>query len=211
MASLDHVTTPSPSADRIRSAALTCFAAQGTAATSLRQIAEVAEVSIGLVQHHFGTKAQLVRAVDEHVMTVIAAALAGPMDPTGADPVGEFGRRVITLISEHTDVTDYLGRVLVDGNEFGSVIFDRMVAMGEARWIGHQERGLAPADLDITWASLNPLILVLGAIILRSHVDRHLPEPFTTVSQLGRWEDAVNALIRSGQFGIGGAGQRDGA
>jgi AcrR family transcriptional regulator len=189
------------SAERIRDAALRSFAVHGTASTSLREIAGAAGVSIGLVQHHYGTKARLIKAVDDYVLAVLGAALAAAPGSTPADdPVDEFGHRVVSLIVQRPDVVDYVGRMLIDGNQIGSVIFDGLVAMGEARWNRHAEEQLTRADLDHTWAALNPLILVLGAITLRTHIDRHLPEPFTTATQLARWEDAVNTLIREGQF-----------
>jgi AcrR family transcriptional regulator len=185
---------------RIRDAALTCFAVQGTTNTSLREIAGEAGVSIGLVQHHYGTKGRLIQAVDEHVLAMLGASLAAPPASAAADPVNEFGQRVVNLIAEQPDVIDYVGRMLIDGNQIGSVIFDRLVAMGDARWKRHTEQGLARPDIDHTWAALNPLILVLGAITLRIHIDRHLPESFTTQTQLTRWEGAVNTLIREGLF-----------
>jgi AcrR family transcriptional regulator len=188
------------SAERIRDAALQNFAIHGTAGTTLREIATTAGVSIGLVQHHYGTKARLIAAVDEYVLTLLSASLAAPPASTLADAVDEFGRRVVSLISERPDVVDYVGRTLIDGNQIGAVIFDRLVAMGDARRKQHIEQQLVRPGLDHTWAALNPLILVLGAITLRTHIDRHLPEPFTSESQLARWEDAVNAMIREGLF-----------
>jgi AcrR family transcriptional regulator len=189
-----------PSAERIRDAALRSFAVDGTATTSLREIARAAGVSVGLVQHHYGTKARLIKAVDDYVLAVLGANLAAGSGSTPGDPVDEFGHRVVNLIIQRPDVVDYVGRMLIDGNEIGSVIFDGLVAMGDARWKLHAEQQLTRADLDHTWAALNPLILVLGAITLRAHIDRHLPESFTTATQLIRWEDAVNTLIREGQF-----------
>src|SRR3954469_20648482 len=53
---------------RIRNAALELFAARGTAATTIRDVAKAAGVSPGLVQHYFGTKAGLQKAVDEFVV-----------------------------------------------------------------------------------------------------------------------------------------------
>jgi len=52
--------------------------------------------------------------------------------------------------------------------------------------------------LDLTWAALNSLVLALGAQILRSHIDCHLPEPLNTPMQLERWQKAVNSLLREG-------------
>ena len=187
-----------PSAERIRDAALTCFAREGTANTSLRQIADEAGVSIGLVQHHYGTKMHLIEAVDHHVLTVLGASFATAPVPTSSTSVDEFGQKVIDLIVSRPDVVDYVGRALIDGNRFGAVVFDGLVAMNDARWKERTQQQLTREDLDHTWATLNPLILVLGAITLRTHLDRHLPEAFTTPTQLTRWQEAVNILLREG-------------
>ncbi|HYR13091.1 MAG TPA: hypothetical protein VEQ67_02585, partial [Mycobacterium sp.] len=58
---------------------------------------------------------------------------------------------------------------------------------------------LTREDLDPQWAALNPLILRIGAIILRPHIERYLGESFTTAAQLQRWDAAVTTLIREGQ------------
>jgi AcrR family transcriptional regulator len=198
-----HPAPPEPSSmERIRDAALKSFAANGVAATSLRTVAEAAGVSIGLVQHYFHKKAALVTAVDDHVLRVIGDALgSAPLPPPPADPLVEAGRRLTTLIAEHSDVVDYLGRALVEGDAIGSVIFDGLFRISQAQGEEFIEHHLARADLDPVWDALNPLILRIGAIILRHHIDRHLPEPFTTPRQLTRWDAAVTDLIRSGQFG----------
>lgn len=196
----EHSRADRPRAERIRDAALSRFAAQGTAATSLRDVAEAAGVSIGLLQHHFGTKERLIEAVDKHVVGVLGSSLAGaPAVPT-ADPVGDFGHRVTTLIAEHTDVVDYIVRTLLERTPTGASIFDALVAMGEDRWNQYRDDQLTAPDLDQIWAALNPLLLVLGAMALRPHLDRHLPEHFTTPTQLARWETSVNTLIQHGQL-----------
>ena len=56
--------TVSDSRERIRTTALRLFAAQGAAATSLREVAREAGVAPGLVVHHFGGKEGLRAAVD---------------------------------------------------------------------------------------------------------------------------------------------------
>lgn len=191
---------PDPAAsnvEKIRDAALVSFAARGVDATSLREVACAAGVSIGLVQHHFGTKAGLVEAVDRHVADVIRTSLATGAGPTTTEA---FGRQVTTLLAEHTTAMDYLARALVEGTPIGITTFDALVAAGDARWERRAEHGLVRPDLDRTWAALNPLLLVLGAIILRAHLDRHLPDRFTSETQLSRWEDAVNDLLRRGQL-----------
>lgn len=200
-ASLPQPDQPSgvrPSVERIRDAALKRFAAQGVGATSLRDIADTAGVSVGLVQHHFGTKDRLVDAVDNHVLAILGASLAGAPATSSPDPVADHGHRVTSLIAEHTDVIDYIVRAMLEDTATGKLIFDTLVTMGEDRWKQHREGHLTAPDLDGTWAALNPLVLVLGAMALRTHLNRHLPEPFTTPSQLSRWESSVNTLIQQG-------------
>lgn len=190
-----------PAKDRIRDAALRCFAAQGIAATSLRAVAETAGVSVGLVQHHFRTKATLTAAVNQYVLQVVGDAL----EPTGLtegpfDGLTEAGRRLASLMAERPDVVTYVGRALAEGGAFGSVIFDGILRISAAQRDEFIARGNARPDLDPDWAALNPLILRVGAIILHPYIELYLRQSFFTEPQLRRWDAAVTGLIRHGQF-----------
>jgi AcrR family transcriptional regulator len=190
-----------PAADRIRAAALECFAAEGNSATSLREVAEAAGVSIGLVQHHFGTKAGLVAAVDDHVIRVVADAVAStPLPPPPADSLAELGHRVTAIMTANPEIVDYLARAFVDRDEIGTVIFDGLVTISSAQWNQFADHDLLRADIDRTWAVLNALSLIIGTIILRAQIERHLCAPLTSPTQLRRWDDAVAMLLRAGLF-----------
>ncbi|OOK64317.1 bacterial regulatory s, tetR family protein [Mycobacterium kansasii] len=79
---------------RIRNAALDLYAQYGEDRVSLRAIAAEAGVTLGLVQHHFKTKAGLRRAVDELVADYFWQAVAEADDqggPRRRQPLG--GRR----------------------------------------------------------------------------------------------------------------------
>jgi AcrR family transcriptional regulator len=190
----------SSTTERIRNAALKSFATYGASATSLRTVAEAAGVSVGLVQHHFANKAGLVKAVDDYVLGVVIAVIAQPMSGPPADSLNEMGNRVTQFVAEYTDILDYFGRALIDGSPLGVMIFDTLVGNGTARWHQRIERGETRPDVDLTWAAINSLVLALGTLILRSHVERHLPEPLATPAQLERWEASVNTLLRNGLF-----------
>jgi AcrR family transcriptional regulator len=187
--------------ERIRNAALKTFGAYGTSSTSLRAVAEAAGVSVGLVQHHFTNKAGLIKAVDDHVMAVVVATIAQPIAPPPSDSITEMGGRVTRIVSEHPEVVDYVGRALMDGSALGTTIFDTLAAFGMARWNQRKERGEVRPDVDVTWAALNSLVLALGTMTLRGHVERHLPESLTTPAQLERWQDSVNTLLHDGLYG----------
>jgi hypothetical protein len=62
------------------------------------------------------------------------------------------------------------------------------------------ERAETRPDTDVTWAALNALVLPLGTIILRGHIERHLPERFSSPASLERWQESVNTLLREGLF-----------
>ena len=186
--------------ERIRDAALKSFATYGTSTTSLRTVAAAAGVSVGLVQHHFANKAGLIKAVDDHVLGLVIATIAPPIPEPPADSVAEMGSRVTRIVAEQPDIVDYVGRALIDGSPLGTTIFDTLAAFGIARWKQRDERAETRPDIDITWAALNSLVLALGSLILRTHLERHLPEPLTAPNQLERWQASVNTLLREGLF-----------
>jgi AcrR family transcriptional regulator len=188
------------STERIRDAALANFAVNGTAATSLRAVAATAGVSLGMVQHHFATKSALIEAVDNHVLAVVIGAMSQPIAEPPADSIADIGSRVTGVIANHPEVAGYVGRALVDGSPLGATLFDALMDVGMARWALRADRGETRSDVDLTWATINGLVLALGAISLRAHVDRHLPESFTTPAQLQRWQIATDSLLRDGLF-----------
>ena len=188
------------SIERIRNAALKTFGTHGTSSTSLRTVAEAAGVSVGLVQHHFINKAGLIQAVDDHVMGVVISTISQPIPPPPADSIAEMGSRVTRIVADHPEIADYVGRALIDGSPLGAAIFDTLTAFGIARWNQRAERGETRPEVDVTWGALNSLVLALGTMIMRGHIERQLPEPLTAPTQLERWQQSVNMLLRDGLF-----------
>lgn len=175
-----------------------CFAAFGAQAAGLRLVAKTAGVSVGLVQHYFGTKGALIEAVNDELIAILRQA--APLSSPAADPVADVGYRLTTLIADHPDAVDYLARVLIDDQQTGRQIFDLLFDIGKSQWDYLQAQGSLRPDLNPTWGALNPLVLVLGTLILRSHIDRKLPESLASPDQLQTWEAALNSLIWGGQL-----------
>jgi AcrR family transcriptional regulator len=186
--------------ERIRTAALKIVATQGASGTSLRAVASSAGVSLGLVQHHFATKGGLIKAVDDYVLSLVISHITKPIPDTTSDSVAEISDRVTRMISDIPDVTDYVGRALIDNRPLGYMIFDTLLNSGTARWNQRGERGETRPDIDLTWAAINSLVLALGTFILRGHIERNLPEPLTSPAQLQRWHASVTMLLREGLF-----------
>jgi hypothetical protein len=103
-------------------------------------------------------------------------------------------------MAEQSDVITYLGRALAEGGQIGTVIFEGLIGISATQRDQFIEAGMTRPDLDRDWAALNPLILRVGAIILRPHIERYLKEALLTTQQLQRWDDAVTGLIREGLF-----------
>ena len=194
------VTSEPTSIDRIRDAAVRTLAEKGVAATSLRAVAEEAGVSIGLVQHYFRNKAGLVAAVDDYVLQVFGEVIeATPSSEMTSDFLADMGSRFSQLLVQHPDLVNYVAHALVEGDKIGSVIFDGLLQISAAQGEQLAAAGVARPDLDPVWGALNPLILRVGAMILRPHIERHLPESLVNPTQLQRWDAAVTRLIREGQ------------
>jgi AcrR family transcriptional regulator len=186
---------------RIRNAALELFARDGVAATSIRDVAKQAGVSPGLVQHHFSTKAALVEAVNEHVVAIATDAFSDlPESGTPVDVQQELGDRVTAFVREHPSALLYVARSAADRDDAALGIFDAFVAIAENLWRRLADHDLLRPGIDLTWTALHSVVFVLGTVLLKDAVGRHLPEPFFDPEQLERWNAASNALFREGTY-----------
>jgi len=172
MRSTDDRTT----ASRIRDAAITEFAANGVAATSVRTIATAAGVSPGLVIHHFGSKEELRNACDVHVAALIreqkiAAMAAG----AGFDPLAS--------LRSHADgppAARYLARTLVDGSPHVAELVDELVADARAYIATGVETGMIrPSEYPQERAAILT-IWMLGGLVLHEHLERLIGVDITT-------------------------------
>lgn len=178
-----------------------CFAENGIASTSLRSIAEAAGVSLGLIQHYFATKSQLIEAIDSRVLSVFAQVQVDPLSEAGADErVSDAGSQLAAVMSENPDVMDYVARALAERGGVGNTIFDGFFAISAQQGAAFAAQGLTPDDLDPLWGNMLPLILRVGTIMLRQHIERHVDGSLYEPEQICRWDAAVTRLIREGQM-----------
>jgi AcrR family transcriptional regulator len=123
---------PEPDASaraRIRDAAVRRFGAEGFGAP-VRAIAADAGVSPGLVIHHFGSKAALRAACDEHVLRMVREA------KTQTVVRGAPGDLLVqlALLDEYAPLAGYLVQALLAGGELATDFLDRLAADSEA-WL----------------------------------------------------------------------------
>ncbi len=165
---------------RIRDAAIECIANAGVHDTTVRMIAAAADVSPGLVIHHFGSMEELRAACDAHVTAAIRAMksevmAAGPgLDVLGALRDSEVGWMI-----------KYLSQVLAEDTPAVANLVDDLVADAE----GYLEEGVAAGLLrptpDPRGRAVVLAIWSLGALVLHRHLERLLGVDLTS-PDLGR-------------------------
>ena len=118
--------TSPETAQRILSAAVAEFARHGFTKTTVRGIAAAADVSPGLVIHHFGSKDGLRSACDDHVFELITSAKARN---------AEYATMAVQMMfgdPEMSTAVDYLVKSLLDPSEHGQRYFDHYVDLVES-------------------------------------------------------------------------------
>lgn len=163
---------------RIRDAALLLLAEHGTKGATFRGIAEAAGVSVGLVQHHFGSKEELREACDAYALDTVrrlSAASGGAGDPgfqAWADQLSLPVRR-------------YLARALVDGSAAAARLFDDLVATTE-QYLADPPAGFSAPDTREPHAFAAAIVaMTVGIEVLHEHLSRVLgADTFTTEGSL---------------------------
>jgi len=111
---------------RIRDAAMVEFGDNGYNGATMKSIAEAAGVSVGLVQHHFGTKDGLRAACDERVLDLIRMKVSMLEDGTLTDP-----RSLSTLMAMAPQVQHYVSRALVEESPGMAEMVDEVMDLTE--------------------------------------------------------------------------------
>lgn len=155
---------------RIRNAAITRFAAQSVEATSLREIADDVGVSQALIIHHFGSKAALRVACDQHIATLIREQKQAAMREGAAlDPLAAVRRA-----SREPPVVRYLARTLPDRSPEVVALVDELVRDAESYMAeGVRSGALKPTDYPRERAVVLTM-WSLGAITMHEHMERLL-------------------------------------
>lgn len=164
---------------RIRDAAITRFARDGVAGTSVRAIAAEAGVSPALVIHHFGSKDALRVACDRHVVSRVregksAAMAQGP----GLDPVAALREQ-----GAGSPLLAYLARTLVDGSPHVADLVDEMAADAVDYMAEGERTGLLRPAEDPRGRAVVLTLWTLGALVLHQHARRLLDVDLTAAPE----------------------------
>ncbi|WP_246179164.1 TetR/AcrR family transcriptional regulator [Actinomadura decatromicini] len=173
MATADRDERPPPedltARARIREAALLQLAEHGVKGATFRGIAEAAGVSVGLVQHHFGSKEELRAACDAYALDTVRQLSAA----SAAGGISDPGFLAATMRAD-LPVRRYLARALVDGSDAAARLFDDLVETTE-RYFDAPPPGInRPTTRDPLAYAAATVAMTIGVEVLHEHLTRVL-------------------------------------
>lgn len=165
---------------RLIQVAMKLFAERGFDGVTVRDLASAAGVSVGLINHHFGSKEGLREAVDRYFLSQFEEVLleqqadAIPGEQT-LDSVTDW---VEDWIGRHLDEWDlskaYMRRALLEGNDWGGRLFERFYQVVRTSVDRMDADGRLRPDVDRLWLPLLIMYMELGTLLLEPYVERVL-------------------------------------
>ena len=154
---------------RLRDAAVELVADGGTKALSARAVADRAELSQGLIRHHFGSMAALLRECDAHVAEQIREGKEQVISPgPGFDPLSALN------VDGRERVVGYLAARLTEDSEHLDGLVDTLIDDATGYITKAVEAGLMRGARDERQRAAILTVYSLGSIVMHRHVARHL-------------------------------------
>jgi AcrR family transcriptional regulator len=174
-------------------AAVDLIGRRGAAGTTVRAVADSAEVSAPLVIHHFGSKAGLQEACDEHVRAVIAR-----FAETITDDPSILSAQALLAEPEVGPALAYVATSLRSGGDAGRWWFDQMMQLGDEMFPAMVAAGAARRVDDPEMTSMLLMAMDLGLLMMRPLVEERLGAELTDPAVLERWARAATDLLTHG-------------
>jgi AcrR family transcriptional regulator len=159
---------------RIREAAIALFAEKGITATSIRDIAQAAGVSSGLLRHHFGSKEGLRDACDEYALAQVKEL---GIQFTETNVLGRITPEIMRL-------QQYLIRSVMDGSPTALAMFDRTLEYGEY-WLERSELDIADPRAYLAVISVMKMSMFVMGDLLSHALGERVDEPAGWARVLG--------------------------
>lgn len=157
---------------RIRNAAMDLFAQFGESRVSLRAVAAEAGVTLGLVQHHFKTKAGLVEAVDQLIVDYFDAAVSSvPATGTPGEVAAARDAAVNAMLHDNPAVVNYVRRAVLEPAETQLRLLESLVALTRREVGSLRDAGLASTTRRESTQIVEVLVRQFGELLLAPMID----------------------------------------
>ncbi|MUM16031.1 TetR/AcrR family transcriptional regulator [Mycobacterium sp. CBMA271] len=157
---------------RIRNSALDLYAQYGEERISLRAVASEAGVTLGLVQHHFKTKAGLREAVDQLVVDYFVDALRsveGEEDPRKLAAARDSAVR--RMLEANPPIASYVRRAVLEPSVEQMHLLDALIGLTQDEVATLRKEGMAPTDRAESTQVVSVLVRQMGDMLLQPLID----------------------------------------
>lgn len=187
--------------ERLVRTAFVLFAEKGFDSVTVRDIAAASSVSVGLINHHFGSKDGLREAVDEYFMSRFEDAIEGAAPPPEATAEGYavlIDQWIARHESEWPTIVAYFRRALLEESDWGFSLFQRFYGFVQATVMRMDADGAIGPDVDRLWLPFLMMYLELGTMVFDPYIKRVLGRSGYDRELWRRRHRAYMALIRRG-------------
>jgi AcrR family transcriptional regulator len=187
---------------RLIETSMQLFAERGFDGVTVRDIAKEAEVSIGLINHHFDSKEGLREAVDKHFIERTSKAVARAAQELAEadfDKVEQYQRNWIQQYEdEWPRVAAYLRRAITENSEWGENLFREYYQAVSETITRADAEGKVAADTDRLWLPLLYMFLLIGPLVLDPYIKSMLGRSTYEPEMWGRFQKSMRKLFWEG-------------
>ena len=142
------------------------FAEKGYSGTGVREIAAEANVSIGLIRTHFGSKAGLREEIDRQVIAQIEELCARATRHLGAEALEHLIEDAVEWVERERDALLYLRSSLMERTPGSQALLRELLGIMRRFVQTKRQRGLLQDGVDEEWATIYLVIDFLGPAVL---------------------------------------------
>lgn len=152
--------------EQLLKTALRLFAGRGFAGVGVRQIADEAGVSIGLIRMHFGSKGGLRDELDRTVVESIRSLYQGILEHPGDKSLNHLVGDAMSFSKNDLDSLMYLRMALMENSPGARKMTKELLKITEA-WIASlAERKMLRIDVDQRSAALFMMFQLIGPLVI---------------------------------------------
>ncbi|MBI1186887.1 MAG: TetR family transcriptional regulator, partial [Alphaproteobacteria bacterium] len=198
----------SPGRERLLQEAMRLFAERGFDSVTVRDIAAEAGVSVGLINHHYGTKDGLREAVDRRFIEQFEEAISNPPPQSGKTRLADLSDWVDNWIARHQEdwplTVKYFRRAMLEGSDWGAKIFTQFYEIVRTSIDRMDAQGGVRPDVDRLWLPFLVMYMEIGTLLLDPYVSKVLGR---SGFDPDLWKRRHRAYMRLLSFGV--SPQRD--
>ncbi|WP_397419749.1 TetR/AcrR family transcriptional regulator [Phenylobacterium sp.] len=181
--------------------AFVLFAERGFDSVTVRDIAAASGVSVGLINHHFGSKDGLREAVDVYFIGQFEDAITG-VAPQQIKTAEDHATIIDQWIERHEadwpTIVAYFRRALLEESEWGYTLFQRFYGFVQNSVTRMDVDGQIAPDVDRLWLPFLWMYMEIGTMVFDPYIKRALGKSGYDRELWRRRHRAYMSLIRRG-------------